>query len=91
MKHTSRIARTVLVVVLAAVLFSSVGALAALGKGKPGKPVKGKKATSGQSNPGGHQYGKQKVQICHKGKTITVAKPAAKAHLRHGDTLGPCP
>ena len=32
-----------------------------------------------------------KVTICHKGKqTITVAAPAVEAHLRHGDTLGPC-
>lgn len=32
-----------------------------------------------------------KVTICHKGKqTITVAEPAVEAHLRHGDTLGPC-
>ena len=32
-----------------------------------------------------------KVTICHKGRqTITVAAPAVEAHLRHGDTLGPC-
>ena len=35
------------------------------------------------------QYGK-KVTICHKGKTIKVSKHAVRAHLRHGDTLGPC-
>jgi hypothetical protein len=35
------------------------------------------------------QYGK-KVTICHKGKTIKVSKHALRAHLRHGDTLGPC-
>lgn len=96
MKHAGRIARTVLVVALAAVLFSSVAALAAVGKGpKPGKG-KAKKGTPTtaqyQYDPAGHQYGKQKVVICHKGKkTITVGKPAAKAHLRHGDTLGRCP
>ena len=33
----------------------------------------------------------EKVTICHKGKTITVGAPAVDAHLRHGDTLGPCP
>ena len=36
-----------------------------------------------------YQYGK-KVTICHKGKTITVSKNAVPAHVRHGDTLGPC-
>lgn len=36
-----------------------------------------------------YQYGK-KVTICHKGKTITVSKHAARAHLRHHDTLGAC-
>ena len=35
--------------------------------------------------------GQQKVALCHKGKnTITVGKPAQAAHLRHGDTVGPC-
>lgn len=95
MTHASRIARTVLVAVLVAALFASVGTLAAVGKGKPPKPGKGKNdhptTAEHQYDPAGHQYGKQKVVICHKGKTITVGKPAAKAHLRHGDTLGPCP
>lgn len=41
--------------------------------------------------PGGKQYGKNKVTMCHKGKrTIRVAQPAVKAHLKHGDTLGSC-
>ena len=32
-----------------------------------------------------------KVTLCHKGKnTITVGAAAVPAHLRHGDTLGPC-
>jgi hypothetical protein len=41
------------------------------------------------------QYGK--VTICHKagphGKRvpITVSRNAVPAHLRHGDTMGPCP
>ena len=34
---------------------------------------------------------KGKVTVCHQGQTITVAKSAQKAHLKHGDTLGPCP
>jgi hypothetical protein len=39
---------------------------------------------------GQYQYG-AKVTICHKGKnTITVGKAAVPAHLRHGDTVGPC-
>src|SRR5438128_1879836 len=43
-----------------------------------GKPGKGK--------------GRDKVTLCHKGKvTITVGEPAVKAHLKHGDKLGPCP
>ena len=42
-----------------------------------------------------YQYGK--VTLCHvAGKsgervTITVAAAAVPAHLRHGDTIGPCP
>lgn len=39
--------------------------------------------------------GKDKVLICHKAgtpeaKTMPMTKTAARAHLRHGDTLGPC-
>lgn len=33
---------------------------------------------------------KDKVTLCHNGQTITVSKKAQKAHLAHGDTLGPC-
>lgn len=33
----------------------------------------------------------KKVTLCHNGQTITVSKKAEKAHLRHGDTPGPCP
>jgi len=31
-----------------------------------------------------------KTTICHKGHTITVDNHALKAHLAHGDTIGPC-
>ena len=41
------------------------------------------------SQPGHHQY-HEKVIICHKGHTISVSSSAVPAHLRHGDTLGPC-
>ena len=53
---------------------------------------KGKNASAAQYQygPSGKQYGKTKVTLCHKGKTITVGAPAAKAHLRHGDKLGSC-
>jgi hypothetical protein len=34
----------------------------------------------------------EKVIICHKGwLTLSVAKAAVPAHLKHGDTLGACP
>jgi hypothetical protein len=34
----------------------------------------------------------RKVAVCHKGrKTLSVGAPAEDAHLRHGDTPGPCP
>ena len=34
---------------------------------------------------------KDKVAVCHKGKkTIYVDEAAVKAHLEHGDYIGPC-
>jgi hypothetical protein len=34
----------------------------------------------------------RKVALCHKGeKTISVGASAVPGHMRHGDTLGPCP
>ena len=33
---------------------------------------------------------KDKVTLCHRGHTITVADSALQAHLAHGDTIGPC-
>lgn len=32
----------------------------------------------------------KKVSICHNGKTICVSTHAVRAHLEHGDKLGPC-
>jgi hypothetical protein len=85
---------------LSAVLLLAVAAVAAPppGKGnKHGKPAAGpapaapsSSAAQDEYGPGGKQYGKHRVAICHKGHTIRVAQPAVKAHLRHGDTLGPC-
>ena len=33
---------------------------------------------------------KDKVTICHKGHTLRIPRPALRAHLNHGDTLGSC-
>jgi hypothetical protein len=43
-----------------------------------------------QNGDGGAGNGQQKVMLCHKGKTLTIGAPAQAAHLRHGDTEGPC-
>lgn len=37
-----------------------------------------------------NSHGQDKIDICHNGKTITVAKPSEWAHLSHGDTEGAC-
>jgi hypothetical protein len=59
-------------------LLLAIGGTALADKGKP----------PGKDN--GKGKGREKVTLCHKGHTITVGKPAVPAHLRHGDTLGPC-
>lgn len=80
--------RTTVIAVLSAVLLVAVAALAVAAP----PPGKGKAGAAQQAyGPAGKAYGKTKVTICHKGKTIKVAQPAVKAHMRHGDTLGPCP
>lgn len=33
----------------------------------------------------------KKVDVCHNGQTINIAKPAVAAHLAHGDVEGACP
>ena len=99
MSRVPRIARAAVATVLTLVLVLAVAALAGAspGKGKPpGPPGQAKKnapsAAQKQYGPAGHQYGKTKVTLCHKGKkTITVGAPAVKAHLRHSDKLGRCP
>ena len=54
-------------------------------------------AASEYQYSGSSQY-QYKVTICHRTHSkkhpsvqISVGAPAAKAHLRHGDTLGACP
>jgi hypothetical protein len=97
MTLTSRTARLALASVLTVVLVLAVAALAGAtpGKGK-GKGNGGKSsspsASQYQYGPSGKQYGKTKVTICHKGKTITVGAPAVKAHLKNhqGDHVGAC-
>lgn len=44
-----------------------------------------------------YEYSGGKTTLCHRthsakhaGVTITVGNPAVRAHLRHGDKLGPC-
>lgn len=44
----------------------------------------------GKGQGKGKGKGKEKVTICHEGKTIKVAKPALKGHLKHGDIEGEC-
>jgi hypothetical protein len=36
------------------------------------------------------QAAQDRVMVCHRGETITIARPALRAHLAHGDTEGPC-
>ena len=90
----SRSGRVALTAALTLVLMLAVATLAGAkpppGKGKPANPGKSANAAQKQYSPPGKQYGKTKVTLCHKGKTIKVGAPAAKAHLRHGDKLGPC-
>jgi hypothetical protein len=47
--------------------------------------------TTTPDTPADDQYGQEKVSICHKGHTITVAAPALAAHERHGGVEGACP
>lgn len=90
MSRGSTKARAAAVAASGAVLFAAVAALAGLGFAAP-PPGKGAGAAQYQYGPAGDQYGGHKVLVCHKGrKTISVGKPAVKAHLRHGDKLGPC-
>lgn len=73
-----RALRTVLALSVAVTALTMLGVLGGVGFAKSS-------LTAAQ-----YQYGKDKVTICHKGKTLKVAKPSLKAHLEHGDTLGAC-
>ena len=42
------------------------------------------------ATPNEGSNGQTKVEVCHKGKLITVAEPAVAAHEAHDDTLGAC-
>ena len=40
---------------------------------------------------GGNSSGSSaRVEVCHKGQTIKVARSAVAAHMKHGDTRGVC-
>lgn len=61
---------------------AGVGLLVALSGGMTTLPA--------YATGGGHGGGHTPVTICHNGHTITVDDSSLKAHLHHGDTLGPC-
>ena len=45
----------------------------------------------GQQSPPVGGNSQVRVAVCHQnGKTLNLPAPAAEAHLRHGDTAGPC-
>ena len=46
--------------------------------------------TGGNSDGSSGGGGNEKVDVCHKGKTITIPEKTLKSHLAHGDTAGPC-
>ncbi|MBD0338188.1 MAG: hypothetical protein ICV67_02770 [Thermoleophilia bacterium] len=86
MKHRFQsTARLVTGVVLLAMATVVLAGLALAGNGKGPSP-----AQYGYG-PAGKAYGKAKITICHKGKTIRVAAPAWKAHQKHGDLPHACP
>ncbi len=58
------------------------------GEGNFGNPPGNVNPPPGSIGGGGGQS--NLVAVCHNGHTIFVAPPAVEAHLRHGDTVGPC-
>jgi hypothetical protein len=73
-----RTLRTSIALSVAVTALAMLGALGGVGFAK------------GSATAAQYQYGKDKVVICHKGKTLKVAKPALKGHVKHGDALGAC-
>jgi hypothetical protein len=75
---------------------ASVGGLGyAAGSAKSAWHVVTHKATSRDQSPrtrtpAAFEYSRRAL-VCHKGHTIVISVNAVPAHLRHGDTLGPCP
>ncbi len=50
----------------------------------------------GKQSPPVGEKSPARVAVCHNPgrpgqKTLTLPQPAAEAHIRHGDTPGPCP
>jgi hypothetical protein len=75
--------------VVAAVTALAVAALAALGASV---------SPAGTRTPAAESAYPKKITICHRTKskknpyrTIRISRRALKAHLRHGDGIGPCP
>ena len=83
-QSTGRLVAGILLLAFAAVVLAGL-AVAGPGKGK------GPSVAQYAYGPAGKAYGKTKIIICHKGKTLRVAAPAWKGHQKHGDTLGACP
>ena len=58
-------------------------------------PAQPKSPSVVKGSPAFDQYEDKKVTICHRtgsgSVTITISRSALPAHLKHGDTIGPCP
>jgi colicin import membrane protein len=87
LRHSRLNGRSLRTVFALAVAFSALTMLGVLG---------GVGFAKSSVSAGQYQYGPQaakakgKEVVCHKGKTINVAKAAVKSHQKHGDTLGAC-
>jgi len=44
----------------------------------------------GQQSPPVGGNSQVRVAVCHNGNTLNLPAPAVEAHVRHGDTVGPC-